>query len=88
MKVERIHTEIEKTKAKIGELQTRLRELERQRTEAENTEIVALVRSIELTPAELTEFIKSFRESGQPPAFAATDGYQPEDDQEDTDNEE
>lgn len=87
MKLERINTEIDKTKGKIGELQARLRELEQRKTEAENMEIVAMVRSIELTPAELAEFIRSFRTEGRPPAFAATDGYEPEQ-QEDADDEE
>ncbi len=36
---------IEKVKAKISEQQSWLRELERQKTELENTEIVELVRS-------------------------------------------
>ena len=63
-KIAKINTEIDKTKAKIAELQTRVRELERQRTEAENTEIVELVRGVDATPQELAAFIRAFRENG------------------------
>ena len=61
LKIEKINVEIEKTKAKIAEYQSRLKELERQRTEQENTEIVGLVRSVDMTPQELAEFIQSRR---------------------------
>ena len=52
-KIVKVCAEIEKVKAKISEQQTRLRELERQKTELENTEIVELVRSLNLTPDAL-----------------------------------
>ena len=61
MKIEKINVEIEKTKAKITEYQAHLKELERQRTEQENTEIVGLVRGVDMTPQELAEFIRSRR---------------------------
>ncbi len=57
-KIVKVCAEIEKVKAKISEQQTRLRELERQKTELENTEIVELVRSLNLTPDELADFLK------------------------------
>ena len=38
-KIAKINTEIDKTKAKIAEFQARLRELDRQKTEIENTEM-------------------------------------------------
>lgn len=43
LKIERVCKDIDKTRSKIGELQARLRELESQRTELENTEIVETV---------------------------------------------
>ena len=43
-KIDRIDREIEKTRGKITEYQNRLKELEAQRTEQENFEIVNLVR--------------------------------------------
>ena len=52
-KIEKVKTEIEKTKAKIAEYQSKLRGLERQKTEFENEQIVALVRSEKISDAEL-----------------------------------
>ena len=43
-KINRIDTEIAKTKQKISGLQAHIRELEQQKTELENTDIVGLVR--------------------------------------------
>ena len=53
-KIERIEKEIQKTREKITEYQNKLRGLEAQKTEAENLEIVQLVRAMRLTPQELT----------------------------------
>ena len=53
-KIERIDREIEKTREKITEYQNKLKGLEAQKTEAENLQIVQLVRSMRLSPAELT----------------------------------
>ena len=57
-KIEKLAKDIEKTKAKITELQAWLRDLEKQKTELENTDFVAVVRSYHLTPQELAEFLK------------------------------
>lgn len=66
-KIERIDKEIAKTREKITEYQNRLRGLEAQKTEAENLQIIALVRSMRVTPAELTALL-----SGEPiPGIAA-----------------
>ena len=43
-KLDRIEKDIEKTKAKIAELQKQLRELEAAKTEQENLQIIQLVR--------------------------------------------
>ena len=61
-KKERVILEIAKTKEKISEFQNKLRELERQKTELENTEIVELVRSTKMNTSELSEFLKAYRE--------------------------
>lgn len=53
-KIDRIDREIQKTREKITEYQNRLKGLEAQKTEAENLQIVQLVRSMRLTPTELT----------------------------------
>ncbi len=44
-KIERIDQEIEKTREKIAEYQEKLKTLEAQKTEAENLEIVQMVRA-------------------------------------------
>lgn len=56
-KIERIDKEIAKTREKITEYQNKLRGLEAQKTEAENLQIVQLVRSMRLTPAALTDLL-------------------------------
>ena len=56
-KILKIEREIQKTREKITEQQGRLKELEMQKTEAENLEIVQMVRSLHMTPAELEEFL-------------------------------
>ena len=58
-KIERVCKEIDKTKGKIGELQARLRELERQKTELENTEIVETVRGMDISLADLASMLRA-----------------------------
>ena len=67
MKLERIIAEIEKTKDAISKQQGRLRELEAQKTEVENLQIVQMVRALRMTPAELSTFLQ-----GKPDSTAAT----------------
>ena len=50
---------MEKTKGKIAELQAKYRELEKQRTELENTEIVSIVRSMDISLADLAAMLKA-----------------------------
>lgn len=57
-KLERIEREIEKTRGKITEYQNKLKELETQRTEQENFEIVGIVRSMCMTRDELMNFLR------------------------------
>ena len=61
-KITKVTGDIEKTKDKIAEQQSRLRELERLKTELENAEIVATVRSINLPPADLEAFARAYME--------------------------
>lgn len=58
-KIKKIDNEYEKNKAKIAELQNRQKELEKQRTELENLDIIGLVRGVGLTPQQLAALIKS-----------------------------
>lgn len=64
-KIEKLEKEIDRTKAKIAEMQAKLRKLEEQKTELENTDYVAVARSFHLTPQELADFLKS-RQAGSP----------------------
>ena len=49
-KIERIDQEITKVREKIAEYQEKLKVLEAQKTEAENLEIVQMVRALRMTP--------------------------------------
>lgn len=66
-KLNKIIAEIDKAKQKISEQQGKLRELERQKTELENTEIVELVRSTKMNTGELSTFLKAYREKDGTP---------------------
>lgn len=81
-KIERIEKEMEKAREKITEYQNRLRTLEAQKTEAENLQIVQLVRSVRMTPQELSALLSG---GAIPGMTAAAADY---DEQEETDHEE
>jgi len=81
-KISKINGDMEKTRDKISELQSRLRELERTKTELENADIVAIVRDIDIPPSEFEAFARAFMEqrkntavpdSFSPPAGRASD---------------
>ncbi len=57
-KLDRIEKDIEKTKAKIAELQKQLRELEAAKTEQENLQIIQLVRGLNMKPEEFAAFLR------------------------------
>ena len=64
----KIQAEIDKVKAKISEQQARLKELEQKKLEAENSEIVDIVRGMSIPLAELPLDRKSTRlNSSHPP---------------------
>ena len=85
-KIERIDREIQKTREKITELQNKLKELNAQKTEAENPEIVQLVRSMRMTPQELNAMLSG----GGIPGMIAADTAEAADyeEQEDAEHEE
>ena len=74
-KIDKVNRSIEKTKETIAEQQSRLKELERLKTELENADIVMLVRGIDITPAELEAFTRAFIEQRQ--GCAVPDGFSP-----------
>ena len=56
-KIQRIDQEIAKVREKITEYQNKLKTLEAQKTEAENLEIVQMVRALRMTPAQLSAML-------------------------------
>lgn len=88
-KIERIDKEIAKTREKITEYQNRLKGLEAQKTEAENLQIVQLVRSMRLSPAELDAMLSGGGIPGMAAAPVSEEaaGYDDYKEQEDTENE-
>lgn len=56
-KIQRIDQEIAKVREKIAEYQDKLKTLEAQKTEAENLQIVQLVRAVRMTPQELNTLL-------------------------------
>ena len=66
-KSQKLQAEIEKVKAKINEQQARLKELEKNKLEAENSEIVDIVRGLSISLEELPLVLQQLREgtSGQ-----------------------
>ena len=82
-KLEKIEKELEKAREKSAEWQAKVRELEKQRQEEENSMIVQAVRSLKLTPSELAAFFSNptITTSGQV-------GPKPDEAKEDTEHEE
>ena len=58
-KIKKINAEYEKNAAKIAELQGRQAELDKQRTELENLDIIGLVRGMGLDPDQLAALIRA-----------------------------
>ncbi|WP_312279396.1 DUF4315 family protein [Oscillibacter sp.] len=63
-KIERVSKDIQKTKDKINEFQTKLRELEKQKTELENMEIVDAVRGMDISLTDLATLLKAAKSGG------------------------
>lgn len=63
-KIERVSKNIDKTKDKISEFQTKLRELEKQKTELENMEIVDAVRGMDISLTDLAALLKAAKSGG------------------------
>ena len=58
-KIKKIDAEYSKNAAKITELQERQRELEKQRLELENLDIIGIVRNVVLTPDQLAAILQA-----------------------------
>lgn len=86
MKLDKIEREMQKTREKITEYQNRLRELDTQRTEQENLQIVHLVRSLRMSPQELKAFLSgdtAQEEQAAAVPIPATNYYDTQEDSED-----
>lgn len=57
----KIQAEMEKVKAKIAEQQTRLKELEQKHREAENEEIVDIVRGMSISLSDLPAVLQAMK---------------------------
>ena len=79
-KIDRINKEIQKTREKITEYQNKLRGLEAQKTEAENLEIVQLVRAMRMTPQELSAMLSGGTIPGMTAAPAEEADYEEQED--------
>ena len=82
-KIDKLDKELEKAREKAAEWQAKIKDLEKQRQEEENSMIVQAVRSLKLTPAELAAFFSN-------PAITASGqlGPKPDEAKEDTEHEE
>lgn len=82
-RLERIEKDIQKTKTKIAEFQKQLKELETQKTEQENLQIIQQVRALNLTPEQLAAFLRN--NAMQTPATAGSFEEKEENDHEEPD---
>lgn len=78
-KIDRIEKEIHKTRQKIAEFQNQLKELEAEKTEQENLQIVQLVRGMNMTKDEFAAFLRG----GAMNAAPAVTPYHEQEDKED-----
>ena len=60
----KIQAEIEKVMAKINEQQARLKELEQKKLEAENSEIVEIVRGMSVSLTDLPVLLQTIKSGG------------------------
>ena len=60
----KIQAEIEKVAAKINEQQARLKELEQKKLEAENSEIVEIVRGMSVSLTDLPVLLQTIKSGG------------------------
>ena len=61
-RIQKITDEVDKLKRKVVEYQTRIKELEKQKTEMENNDIIAMVRDVGILPEQFAEFARMFKE--------------------------
>lgn len=67
MKIDRLRADLAKAKEKAAEWQARVKDIERQITERENSEIIGLVRGVTASPEELRSLLDQIRTAKAPP---------------------
>lgn len=67
-KKDKLRADLVRAKEKTSEWQARVRDIERQITECENTEILQAVRSVAATPEELRAVLNMIRAVNEPSA--------------------
>ena len=77
----KLREEMEKNQAKIAELQARNRELQKKIRESENTDILGLIRAVNMTPEELAEFLRQAKPSAKLPALQDEETEEPDDEE-------
>lgn len=60
-KLEKVISDIEKTEAKIAEMQSQLREMYDKKTELENVEIVNTIRAMVMDKESILDFLKTMK---------------------------
>ena len=66
-KIEKLKIELARAREKSSEWQARVRDIEKQITDCENTEILQAVRSIAASPEELRGLLDMLRAAKEPP---------------------
>lgn len=68
MRIEKLSVEIDRAKEKIAEWQARLRDLERQKTEQENQQILQVVRGAGATSEDILAALALLKNATEAPA--------------------
>lgn len=80
-KLQKVIRDIERAKSKITELQAHLPELERQKKELEDLEIIRVFRTADIAPEDFAEFVAAYKAQAQggapakPTATPSAPGY-------------
>ena len=77
-KIQKITEDIAKLKHKIANSQERLRDMERQKVELENADIIAAVRGLEVPPEEFSALIQKLQNQAVPNLEAEEDFFEDE----------
>lgn len=67
MKIEKLNADLERARARATLWQARLKDLERQKLEQENLEILQTVREVAASPEEIRDVLDLIRSMREPP---------------------